>query len=162
MSASDFIQAERNWSIATAKGNELFHENNFQSAQDHYRHALFYSDLMLRSADEADRHHIYVASPFFVACLNMANNFWAMMELKLAGNYFFYNVWSLKMLTKRAGISENMYFEAVRNWQKAVLAFTDFYTQTNQEMEVDLWKEETYEQIQNTYQWIVDRKMKLN
>lgn len=92
----------------------------------------------------------------------MANNFWALNDLKKAESYFFYNVWQLKMLSKKTGVSEETHSEAIKNWEKAILSLVDFYNKTNQKLTVDFWKEETYEQIQGTRQLLVKRQTDLN
>ncbi|HXI01161.1 MAG TPA: hypothetical protein VNI52_12915 [Sphingobacteriaceae bacterium] len=162
MSYSDFKQVQNNWASATTKGNNFYKEDNYKTAIKHYHHALFYSELMVRSSDEAERFNLHVASPFFVSCLNIANNLWAMQELKKAGDYFFHNVWNLKMLSEKEGISNAAFVEATKNWEKAVLALIDFHTQTNQELKVDFWKKETYDQIKNTRKWLVQNQATLN
>jgi len=162
MSFSEFKQVKHNWSLVTQKGNALFEANNHESAIKYYQHALFCSELMVRNANYAQELNIQIVSPFFVSCLNMANNFWAMNDLKKAGDYFLYNVWHLKMLCKREGIGEEVQLEAIQNWEKAVLSMVDFYTKTGQDIKVDFWKDETYEQIMNTRKWIVKRQTGLN
>jgi hypothetical protein len=162
MSFSAIEQIEQQWSLLTQKGNDFFHEGNHQSATACYQQALFISESMVRSANDAEEKNIQIASPFFVSCLNMANNFWVMGDLKKAGDYFFFNVWHLKMLSKRKSNSNGMYLQATDNWQKAVLSLLDFYEKTNQKLITDFWKEETYEQITNTRKWLIKRQIELN
>lgn len=88
MSFSEFKQTEQTWSLLIQKGNELFQEGDHQSAIEYYQQALFHSEAMVRSATDAEKLNIQIASPFFVSCLNMASNFWVMGDLKQAGDYF--------------------------------------------------------------------------
>lgn len=101
-----FKHIQQSWSLLTQKANELFIEGDHKSAVKYYRQALFYSESMVRSAGDAEKLNIQITAPFFVSRLNMANNFWSLGDLKKAGDYLFYNIWHLKMLSKRENISK--------------------------------------------------------
>lgn len=162
MSFSEFKQMEHEWSEVSERANSLYIKNKFQAATKYYLKALLYSELMLQNVADAQKLNIHIASPFFVSCLNLANNYWALENLKKAGDYFFYNVWKLKMLSKEKEISTEMHFEAIKNWEKAVLSLSDFYEKTNQKTPGNFWKEETYQQIQNTKNLLNMKKICLN
>lgn len=162
MSLLEFKTAEDNWLAETVTANDLYQKAQYDLASKYYQQALLFSELMFRNVTDAHVYDIHVISPFSVSCINMANNFWAMQELKKAGDYFFYNVWNLKIVSKQEGISEAIYFDAIKNWEKAVLALTDFYNKTNQKLEVDFWKDETYDLIKNAQKWLVQNKTGLN
>lgn len=53
MSFSEFKQVEQNWSSLTKTANDLYHQDDYQAAANYYKQALFYSELMLRNADNA-------------------------------------------------------------------------------------------------------------
>jgi len=162
MSLLEFNKLNNYWCDQTERGNTLYHKAQHGQAIKYYEQALLSSELMFRNIDDAQIHDIQVVSPFSVACMNMAHNFWAMQDLKKAGNYFFYNVWRLKKLSDKNGINADLYFEAIKNWQKAALAITHFYQQTTQKLAVDFWKQETYDTINNARMLFVKNKSSLN
>lgn len=162
MSYSEFKNTERNWSNLTEKGNLLYQQGEHNAALQFYQQALFFSESMIRNVEDAENLNIQIASPFFVSCLNIANNYWIIGDLKKAGEYFFYNVWHLKMLSMRDGISPAMYQQAIKNWEKAILTLVDFHDKTNQPLKVDFLKDETYEMIKQTRAKLVNKQIHLN
>lgn len=89
MSFLEFNTVGKYWEQATALGNQFYTEDKFDLATPYYGRALFYSELMLRKADDAEKFNVHIASPFFVFCLNLANNLWEPGKLEQAGKYFF-------------------------------------------------------------------------
>lgn len=148
MSRIEFKKFKQSWEQAVKKGNCLYQKHNYSQAAEYYSTALIYSKMMMRSYKEAERYNVKIASPFLVSCLNLANTLWNMNDLKKAADYFFFCVWDLKMLSRKEGISELLRVEATKNWEKAVLALTDFYNKINKEPSFDFWQEDVYDKIE--------------
>lgn len=162
MSIVEFTQATENWSKLTQIANNLYNEGKHNDATRHYQQVLYLSEIMFRNENDAAKFEIEIASPFFVSCLNLANNFWALNDFKNAGDYFFYNVWHLKALATKSKHNYHLHFQSSKNWEKAVLLLIDFYKQTGQKLTVDFWKDETYDKISDTRKWLVNRQTFLN
>jgi hypothetical protein len=148
MSLYYFKDLADKWKIVTEEANHLFQIQKHQDAVAVYEKSLFFSELMFRHAQEADKMGIHVVSPFSVSCINMANNFRASNANEKASAYFMYNVWQLKMMSKKEGITKTLYWDCIRNWEKAVMEFTTFHQEISQPLTANFWEEETYEQIQ--------------
>ena len=149
MSMQNFNDFIKKWEVSTEIANKFFNKNEHGKAASFYEQSLFYSEMMFRHAQEADRIGIHVISPFSVSCINMANNFRASEDFGNASAYFMYNVWQLKMLSKREGITETLYHECVKNWEKAVMELTIFHQEINEPLATNFWEDKTYTQIQH-------------
>lgn len=162
MSQVEFSQVKNDWSDLTQTANNLFNEGKHNNATRLYQQALYLSEIMFRNENDATKFEIEIASPFFVSCLNLANNFWALKDLKNAGDYFLYNVWHLKILSNKSKNNSHLHFQSTKNWEKAVLSLLDFYEKTGQKLTVDFWLDETYAKITDTRKWLVNRQTYLN
>lgn len=149
MSLSDFIQLIEKWETTTDVANQLFEKGHHLLAIPFYEKSLFFSECMFRNAEHADKLGIHVISPFSVSCINMANNFRASGDVENAEPYFMYNVWQLKMLSKKEGITDSLYWDCVHNWEKAVRQLTVFHQEIHQPLSINFWEDDTYEKIQN-------------
>lgn len=147
MSLYNFKDLIDEWKAITEDANQLFQKKKYHAAVSFYEKSLFFSELMFRHAQNADKLGIHVVSPFSVSCINMANNFRASNENEKASAYFMYNVWQVKMMSKKEGITKTLYRECIRNWEKAVMQFTTFHKEINQPLTVNFWQDETYTKI---------------
>ncbi len=71
------------------EANQFFQMEQHHFAIPSYEKSLLYSELMFRHAAEADNLGIHVVSPFFVSCINIANNFAALNNTERAKWLFF-------------------------------------------------------------------------
>lgn len=149
MSLYNFKELIEKWKSTTGTANQLFQQKQHYHAVSFYEESLFYSELLFRHAQEADALGIYVVSPFSVSCINIAKNFNACNNVEKADAYYMYNVWQLKMLSKKEGITKKLYEESFHNWEKAVTELSAFHREINQPETVNFRDDETYEKIQN-------------
>ena len=162
MAYPEFKNIQNMWQAETTLGNDLFHNQEYTLALAHYKKAQIVSEIMVKNVDDAGLFNIPAIQPFSVSCKNLANNFWVLKDIQKATNYFFYNIWCLKQLSKRKNLTEKLHLEAIDEWSKGVSAFIAFHHKTGQELTVDFWKDETYSMIKDARLLLENRKTNLN
>ncbi len=153
---------QNKWDFETTSGNDLFQNKEHVLALEHYKRAHIVSEIMFKNVDDASMYNIPAIRQFSVSCKILANSFWVLNDIKKASDYFFYNIWCLKQLSKRSDLDEKLHFEANHEWSKGVLAITDFHHKIGQELTVDFWKDETYNTIKEAKDLLETRKTYLN
>ncbi|MBB6127496.1 hypothetical protein [Mucilaginibacter lappiensis] len=162
MSYTELKSINEQWANITEQGNQLFDKKQYHDAFRCYEEAMVLGEVLFGNVQDAEHYQIQVIPVFSVSCINLANLYRTLKEISKAGDYFFYNVWNLKMLSWRNDISKELYIEAIKNWQQAVLNLTLFYQETGQALMVDFWKDNTYKQIQFSKEWLNSNKTRLN
>jgi hypothetical protein len=110
--------------------------------------AMMASELLLGNIVTTSKYLFKLPSMYFIACINIANTFWAMKDINNASSYFLYCTYKMKKLTDQPGINGLLKEAASEYWLKAVQFYSQFSQITGTPILPNLDKEETYFQLQ--------------
>lgn len=148
MSHLQLHQLENTWEASISKGNNLFQSSAFTKAYSHYMQAVVASEVLMENIAADTQHALRVPGMYYVACINLAKNYWGMQDVENAKDYFFYCTYKLKLLADKTAPDLLLKQTATVYWQKAVQAYKEFADITGTHIPFDLNENETYEQLQ--------------
>lgn len=147
MSVSQLQQLETKWESQILNGNRLFQIASFDKAYSHYMEAMIVSEILMEDIPSSLKHSLRVPGMYYTACINVANNYWGMQDLKNAADYFLYCTYKIKKLSEKENIVDLLKQSAIIYWLKAMQSYKEFSEKTGISMPADMDKGDTYLQL---------------
>lgn len=148
MSVSQLQQLELKWENQIQKGNLLFQTSAFTEAYAHYMEAMIVSELLIDNITTSWQHSSRVPGMYYTACINVAQNYWGMQDLKNAADYYLYCTYKMKKISEKEDVGDLLKQSASIYWLKAIKAYTEFSKKTGVSMPADIDKSDTYLQLE--------------
>lgn len=162
MSLSQLQLLESTWESEIQKGNCFFQSSAFAKAYLHYMQAMIVSEVLMENITISWQHSSRIPGMYYTACVNLANNYRGMQDIKNAERYFLYCTYKLKVLADKPGADLLLKQTATNYWRKAVQVYREFSDKTGTPIPVDINEGETYVQLQKLKNLFTLPKEKMN